>query len=324
VLIDRRTWRQHRPWVFTFLACTILASLWFFAEGLRTPQWPGGSSLPGLTFGVAGGLLILFEFLLWPRKKVRVWRIGRARAWMRAHIWLGLLTVPLLVYHSGLRLGGTLSTTLMVLLAIVIVSGVWGLAVQQFLPRRMLNDVPAETIYSQIDYLVGQMSAEARVLIQKTCGSGEGEEAFEPHTERELAAAGSSHLVVGAVRAVGKVQGKSVETRAPAQPVPGSEPLRDFFLQIVAPYLHDGARSDSPLRFPNRATVLFQDLKTKLPPAAHKAVDTLASFCDQRRQFDQQARLHFWLHNWLWIHLPLSIALVVLMGVHVYVALKYW
>jgi hypothetical protein len=38
---------------------------------------------------------------------------------------------------------------------------------------------------------------------------------------------------------------------------------------------------------------------------------------------DDQARIHFWLHNWLWIHLPLSIALIVLMFVHVFFALKY-
>ena len=34
--------------------------------------------------------------------------------------------------------------------------------------------------------------------------------------------------------------------------------------------------------------------------------------------------MHRWLHNWLIIHLPLSVALVILMFVHVWVALKYW
>src|SRR5207249_1598623 len=126
---------------------------WYFVESSRSTQWPGGSSLPGFVFGVLGGLIILFEVLLWWRKRVRVWRIGRAQAWMRAHIWLGLLCVPLLIYHSGFRLGGILSTVLMVLLLVVVASGIWGLVLQQILPRRMLDDVPAETIYSQIDYL---------------------------------------------------------------------------------------------------------------------------------------------------------------------------
>src|SRR4051812_1600970 len=93
--------RQHLPWIVACLAVAVLASFWFFAAAGAARAWPSGSSLPGITFGVAGGLICLFEFLLWPRKKVRIWRIGRVQSWMRAHIWLGLLAVPLLVYHSG-------------------------------------------------------------------------------------------------------------------------------------------------------------------------------------------------------------------------------
>jgi hypothetical protein len=324
VLIDRTSWPEHRPWLIFTLVGTAVASAWYFVEKSSSTQWPGGGSLPGFTFGVLGGLIIVFEVLLWWRKKVRVWRIGRAQAWMRAHIWLGLLCVPLLIYHSGFRLGGTLSTVLMSLLLIVIASGIWGLALQQLLPRRMLDEVPAETIYSQIGYLAAQLRAEAQQLVRVTCGPLPGEEA-EPLARPELPSPdAAAYLVVGAVRAVGRVQGKVLETRTPAAPVPEAEPLRDFFRSQVTPFLDKGTRSGSPLGSPTRAAVLFQGLKTRLAPAAHPAVDTLASFCNQRRQWDKQARLHFWLHNWLWLHFPLSAALVVLMVVHVWVALKYW
>ena len=52
-------------------------------------------------------------------------------------------------------------------------------------------------------------------------------------------------------------------------------------------------------------------------------VDRLADLCDQRRQFDLQARLHFWLHSWLGAHVALSVALTLLMFVHAVLALKY-
>jgi hypothetical protein len=324
VLIDRTSWPEHRPWLYFTLIATAAASAWYFFEKSRSTQWPGGGSLPGFTFGVLGGLIIVFEVLLWWRKKVRVWRIGRAQAWMRAHIWLGLLCVPLLIYHSGFRLGGTLSTVLMALLLVVIVSGIWGLALQQFLPRRMLDELPAETIYSQIEYLASKMRDEAQQLVRVTCGPLPGEEAkslAQPELPSPDAAA---FVIVGAVRAVGRVQGKVLETRAPAPPVPETEPLRDFFRDQVIPFLAKGASSGSPLRSRTRAAVLFQGLKTRLPPEANSAVDTLESFCNQRRQWDRQVRMHFWLHNWLWLHFPLSVALIVLMVVHVWVALKYW
>ena len=45
--------------------------------------------------------------------------------------------------------------------------------------------------------------------------------------------------------------------------------------------------------------------------------------CESRRQLGEQERIHRWLHNWLYVHLPLSLALVILMFVHVWVALKF-
>ncbi len=322
MLIDRRNWSPHLPWIALAVIATVLATLWFFYASLGRPDWPPGSSFPGFTFGILGGLIILFEFALWGKKKVRTWRIGRAQVWMRAHIWLGLLTIPLLVYHSGFRLGGTLSTVLMVLLFLVVLSGIWGLVLQQILPQRMLEQIPAETIYSQIDHVVGQLVREADRLVLATCGPPEGDESGGLDSS-EFQEATTGHLVVGAVRSAGRVQGRVLETRAPSKPIPGCEPLRVFFRNTVASYLQTGD-PDSPLHSANRAGVLFGDLRTKLDPGAHETVAALESLCDQRRQLEVQSRMHFWLHNWLWLHLPLSLALVVLMLVHVFVALKYW
>jgi hypothetical protein len=323
VLLNRDNWPAHRPWLIFCLIATALASVWFFAAGIGAPDWPSGSSLPGFTFGVLGGLIIVFEFLLWLRKKVRVWRIGRAQKWMRAHIWLGLLCVPLLIYHSGFRLGGTLSAVLLLLLLVVVASGIWGLALQQLLPRQMLDEIPAETIYSQIDHLSSQLLAEGERLVRAVCGPAPGEERLPLAPDETGSLAPADHVVVGAVRSVGRVQGKVLEARTSVNPVADAESLRVFFHGRVVPFLR-GADPKSPLHSPARLKDAFQDLRTKLPAAAHASADALEEFCNQRRQWAQQARLHFWLHNWLWVHFPLSVALVVLMIVHIWVALKYW
>jgi hypothetical protein len=268
-------------------------------------------------------MIIVFEMLLWLRKHYRTWRVGQAQAWMRAHIWFGLLCLPLLILHSGFRLGGTLSTVLMVLLLIVIASGVWGLAMQQFLPTRMLDEVPSETIYSQIDHVMNRLIDEAQILVLATCGPEENglPASKEPKSASDAAA---SHITIGAVRSAGLVQGKVVQTRALTSPVPGSEPLRVYFRNNILDFLKHGSASTSPLRSPERSAVMFRDLRTRLDPAAHDTIAALENMCDQRRQLDTQARLQFWLQNWLWVHLPLSVALFILMWLHVWVAIKYW
>lgn len=321
VLIDRDNWPLHRPWIILTVLAAGAATFWYFSVSAGTDGWPGGSSVPGFTFGVVGGLICLFEMLLWWRKKVRTWRIGRAQVWLRAHIWLGLLSVPLLVYHSGFRFGGPLSSVLMVLFLVVIVSGIWGLIMQQLLPRTMLHEVPAETIYSQIERIVAQLSDESERLVLATCGPPPGQ---APPAQAEEEAAATGFLTIGAVRVAGRVQGKVLQTHVPSQPVPGTEGLRNFFAERIRPYLLYGDRADSPLRYPARAAGLFLNLRTLLPPAAHEAVAALEGACDQRRELDRQARLHFWMHNWLWIHLPLAAALIVLMVIHTVVAIQYW
>jgi hypothetical protein len=105
--------------------------------------------------------------------------------------------------------------------------------------------------------------------------------------------------------------------------VPGAEVLSRFFAEVAGPFLLK-ATASSPLADGPRSRTLFQNLRTQLPPQAHGAVETLEDYCEQRRQWETQRRLHFWLHNWLWIHFPLSLALLVLMVVHIVLALMYY
>jgi hypothetical protein len=323
VLIDRKNLGKHRPWIVFAILSTIAASVWYFAASRYSSQWPGGSSPPGFTFGVLGGLLCLFEFAIWPRKKLfRAWRIGRTQTWMLAHIWLGLLAVPLLIYHSGFRWGGALSAVLMGLFLIVIISGVYGLALQQFIPSRLLNQVPAETIHSQIGRIVLFLHDDAARIVAATCGLAPGEEENAEDAKIEQGAP-ISHLTVGAVQTVGDVQGMVLTTKVPKNAVVGAEPLREVFRTSIKQYLLEGRRSGSPLALPNKSAAIFRELRVKLPHGTSEAIDILENLCDQRRQLDRQERLHTWLHNWLCVHLPLSVALIVLMFVHIWVALKY-
>lgn len=325
MLIDSKNLAKHRPWIAVFVLGTLASSVWFFLASVGADAWPGGSSPPGFTFGILGGLLCLFEFALWGRKKLRTWRIGRAQTWMVAHIWLGLLSVPLLVYHCGFRWGGPLSAALMALFLIVIASGIWGLVLQQIIPRKMLSEIPAETIHSQVDLVARNLTQEANRLIRATCGPAPGQTAVDDDFDDEEDDGTVNHLTVGAVRTVGDVRGKVLETKAPAAAIPGAEPLRAIYQQKIAPYiLEGGKKSHSPLARTSDSNSFFRDLRSRFDPAAHDAINVLEGFCNQRRQLDLQGRLHVWLHGWLLVHLPLSMALIALMFIHVYVALKFW
>jgi hypothetical protein len=64
-------------------------------------------------------------------------------------------------------------------------------------------------------------------------------------------------------------------------------------------------------------------LQTLLPAAAHGTLQDLSDICDEARQLLRQESLHRWLHGWLLLHIPLSLALILLGAVHAVMALRY-
>jgi hypothetical protein len=325
LVFGRENWPYHRPWCVATVLATAAAVAGYIAYGFGSGSWspPGGGSPPGFAYGALGGGIIFFEMLLWPRKSLwRGWRLGRTKLWMTAHIWLGLLTLPLLLLHGGFHFslsGSTLACVLMWLLVLVVGSGVVGLVLQNIVPKLMLEQVPAETIYSQIGHILEQYRAEAQRLVELTCGASS-----EAGGDRTMAGeAAGSYVATGSVRQVGRLQGKVVQAGVQAGWVGGSESLLNFFRDQIDPYLRASSGTRLPLGRTAQSRALFQLLKARLPPAAHPVADRLEDLCDQRRQFDLQARMHFWLHSWLGAHVAMSVALTFLMFVHAVLALKY-
>jgi len=239
-----------------------------------------------------------------------------------------LLTVPLILLHSGFSWGGQLTTILAWLFIVVIASGIFGLVMQQWLPKLMLSELPAETIVSQIDNVARNLCDEAEQLVAAICGldveelaSAQGGQSAVAVRDETEAAVGPRYVTIGAVRQVGNVQGRVLQTQVIEQ-VPGSEPLARAFLNDIGPFLLSG-NNQSPLADAGKASNYFQRLRTGLDPLTHDTIGVLESYCDQRRQFNRQRRLHRLLHGWLLVHLPLSIVLIVLMFIHIFTALKY-
>lgn len=316
LIFDRENRRRHLPWFLGVCAVSFAAAGWCVWEGFSdltsTWRWPRGSSVPGFTLGILGGAIIGFEMLLWPRKSLwRGRRLGRTKYWMAAHLWLGVMVFPLLLLHGGFHFDltrSTLAALLMWLLLGVFMSGLFGVAIQNIVPRLMLERVPAETITGQIDAVREQQRDEARRLVELTCGDGEVE---------------SRTLVVERVRRVGAVEGKVAEAIGRPRRLADTAPLREFFDSRIDPFLATSVISDQDLSNPKRAADLFTALKLRLSADAHDVVDRLADFCDQRRQFEAQRRLQRWLQTWLSIHVALSVGLFVLMIAHVVLAMRF-
>ncbi len=310
--------------VATF-ACGV-TYMWFAITGHAPPS---GGTWAGLGFGIAAYALMLFAGLLAVRKRFPTWRIGRAQSWTRAHIWLGLLTLPLVLYHSAFRMGGELSVILMLLLLIVIASGAFGLILQNILPRSMLDRVPLEVSFENIPNFLSQRRRFADDLVGSVCGPVI-EEHRQPIRANEFSGEGRSRgpqsqsdrdsgLLTGPALLHHAAVAKSMTIAT--EPAPGSERLLEFYQHQVRPFLlgekHRRGNVHSMLE------TMFSQMYVVLAGDFHTVLDRLHEICEERRQIEVQQRLHRWLHGWLLVHVPLGLALLVLGAIHAIMSLRY-
>ena len=211
--------------------------------GRRAAARPSGGSVAGLTFGI---LSLVGDDLRRPaggaEEVSRPPRWGSAQFWLRVHIWLGLLSVPLALFHSGFRFGGTLEKVFMIVFFVVIASGVYGLALQQVLAAVPQGARAAGDLSPADSYLWPEVSGRSRSVAQgagrsreeagasrggqggRRCGTG------QPATRRRAAKAASAAKPamrqVGARRQAGRGEktggreGAATELQPPAKTQP--------------------------------------------------------------------------------------------------------
>ena len=320
--------RTHRAWAIAALVVFAASAAVYLVERRNAPEGPRGGNVVGLGFGILGFAFVIFAALLGARKRVPTWRLGRAQGWMRGHLWLGLLALPIILFHGGFHFGGTLTRVLLWLLILTVASGLFGAALQHSLPRMMTAEVPLETIYDEIAHVRRLLREEADRIVEAVCGNlGVG----KPSTVEKLRAGGFTALQPVAAAALplrtsaAGSAGASAAVAAAPESIPlsreESAPLLTFYLNELRGFLeHPGKHR---LAQPSVAGGTFAGLRTLLPGRAHGALADLEEICEEACQLRRQEKLHRWLHGWLLVHIPLSLALILLGAVHAVLALRY-
>src|SRR5262245_13816493 len=227
---------------------------------------------------------MLFAWLLTALRHVPSWWwIGSRAAWLKGHIWLGLLSGVLILCHSGGRFGGPFERVLYIVFGLTLFTGIVGLLLQQALPRLLTERVAVEVPYDQIPAICGKLCGTADDLVKKL---------------------DASKLPPGTAAMV-----------------------QQWHEEVVRPFLRSGW--GDKLRDAARAAEAFAQIRglpglaAAASPAAEETLRHLEQFCQERRTLAEQERLQFWLHAWLYLHVPLSAAMVILMMGHALVALYY-
>ena len=253
-----------------FLVAIILATFTHAMNvALREPQAILGWLLLGL---------ILFLAAYRHRKKLPVLPFGTSKGWLQFHIYVGLLSLPVLLLHTGWRLpGGLIDAPLGVLFMLVFSSGVVGLILNRKIPPR-LTSRGEEVIYERIPFFIRKLRLEAEECV--------------------IADAENSSDVLGELYLAR---------------------LHSFF-QRPANFLRHVLHSRSP-----RYAMLqhLEDARRFLGDSESSTIDRLIELVRRKDDLDYQFALQSLLKYWLFVHIPLTGALLVFSFFHIVVARSY-
>lgn len=270
---ENTRWRR-RAWVVLLLL--IGSYVWYASH-----EYPHGGSPIGLTYGTLGVFLIVLLMLYGIRKRSYKNRWGMLQTWLHVHIYLGLLVLVVILFHSGFRFHDTMAVTALVLLTVVVVSGI--------LVVRLYSLVPPLHVNVDSNLTLSEMSDQMNTLAQSMARLATGKsEAFQAvyssliQAEQPAFLAGW-RLLVGRYRKrrLGKNMGAALEME----------------LAKVAP------QEETDLQWLLELGNQMREMHTRLT---------------------QKQRYRNLLEAWLYLHIPLSFALILAVIVHVIAAFYYW
>ena len=262
-------------------------------------QPANGGTWQGYVLGTAGALLILWLLMLGIRKRRYSSNVGTVAGWTSAHVYLGTALLIIATLHSAGQLGWNVHSLAYMLMCIVIFSGFYG-------------------VYTYINYphlITANRSGSSR--------SGLFAELFELDKRgRELGARAPDDINVVVRSAIertavgggiyaqlaGKDQSRfvrpsSAETSAAGKPVSNADQ------QPVIGFIAD--------RLPRTNKVAESELLQEL----------LEVFCRRQailRRVSHDIRLRGRIRVWLLIHIPISVALLFALVIHIVTTFIYW
>lgn len=128
---------RHARYFWVALTVSLAAIIVYATQNGIQPA--NGGTWQGYTLGAVGALLILWLTLLGVRKRRYHSTLGSVQGWVSAHVYLGASLLIIATLHCAMQFGWNIHTLAYGLMVAVILSGFWGLYTYLRYPRLMSN-----------------------------------------------------------------------------------------------------------------------------------------------------------------------------------------
>lgn len=259
-----------------------------------------GGTPQGYVLGSLAAVLVLWLALLGIRKRSFQTRLGSVKAWVSAHVYLGTSLIVVASFHSAFQLGMNIHSFAFLLMLLVIFSGFYGVFAYIRYPAKiaaLADGRSGDESLRLLNHLKDEIVATCEKLdseLQMTVSSAIERTDIGGSTLDMLFARDKSTMCRN-------MFGSNEITRVDIVPNPAQQPLIDF----IAKRIPRGNRAGEP--------ELVLNLLSLLTRRQQLLVDLRASL-----QLKARTRV------WLFVHIPISVALLVALIIHIVSVFFYW
>lgn len=261
------------------------------AYAMHEPQpEANGGTFFGYTLGTIGAVLILWLLYLGRRKRNFVKGWGTVRGWVSAHVYFGVSLLLVATLHTGFQFGMNVHTLAYVLMCLVIFSGLFGVWAYTTYPEAR-NDIKKSQSLDDIFSELEEIDASLRRLLVDV-----GEDV------RSVVISALDRTVVGG----GLIDQLSA---------------RDNSRVVIDGIVHGNKDQMQLINWlVKRLSGAGGEESTYLTSIAHE--------CGARRNLLRTIRSDIRMHGlqeiWLYLHVPLSFALLAALIAHILSVFLYW
>ncbi len=290
------SYRGSRYFWWALLLC-VGAILAYAIDNPTMP--PNGGTWLGYTLGTISALLILLLMWFGIRKRRYRSRVGTVVGWLSAHVYLGLALIVLATLHTGFQFGWNIHTLAYALMMLVIISGIYGVYCYSHFPT-LMTDNSGESAPDSLLRQIQDIDRQALTLASEI--SDETHERVLKSIRRTRLGGGVLKILFGKKKNP-DLQGLVQEARFEQQKMKSRDV--DSTMAFMASRIANEREDSSEML--RQLTDLLLGQKERL-----------------LEQLRRDMQLKAYLDLWLYIHVPMSFALLAALTAHIVSVFFYW
>lgn len=276
---------------------------------------PDGGTWVG--YGLGGLAAAIILLLLWYgiRKRRFSSNAGTVRGWLSAHVYLGVALIVIATLHTGFEFGWNIHTAAFGLMLAVVLSGLYGVYAYRRYPASMTTNRTGVGPQAMLEE-IGSLEQQAVELADRI------DDSTHQIVLRSLRNTSIGGGVIAQLRGGRPRKAEREEQKAEAFL---EEKNRTLIANLDEIKQHEAdriMRAESTMRFV--AGQLAEAQPGQQVARIRELMDLLGRRRELVRRLNQDIQHRALLQIWLYLHVPLSIALLAALSAHIVAVFTYW